>query len=116
MQVHSSTWHCQQGLRLLHLSIAALCLSAAGLTQAQPTEPISLTDEALEARFWDCDVLSTETVLSPADGAQCVMWQDELKERRFGGDFTRLIAWWQEHKAEQHARRKAFVLLDDAPL
>jgi len=103
MQVHSSTWHCEQGLKLLHLSVAALCLCAAGLAHAGAPRPLS--DEALEARFWDCDVLATQTVLSAAEGAQCVRWQDELKQRRFDGDFARLLAWWQANKAEQHARR-----------
>ncbi len=63
------------------------------------------SDDALEARFWACDVASTHTVLSAAEGAQCVRWQDELKQRRFGGDFERLLDWWRAHKAEQHARR-----------
>jgi hypothetical protein len=102
MQAHSSTWHCEQGLRLLHLCVAALCLFAAGLAPAGT--PPALADEALEARFWACDVLATQTVLSSDEGAQCVRWQDELKQRRFGGDFGRLLAWWQAHKADQHAR------------
>lgn len=104
MHVHSSTWHCgHHGLQPLHLCVAALCLSAAGLAQAADPRPLS--DEALEARFWTCDVLATQTVLSAAEGAQCVRWQDEFKQRRFGGDFARLLAWWQANKAEQHARR-----------
>jgi hypothetical protein len=102
MQVHT-TWPCRNGLWLLRLSIAALSLGAAGLAQANTPAPLS--DEALEARFWACDVASTHTVLSAVEGAQCVRWQDELKQRRFDGDFERLLAWWRAHKAEQHARR-----------
>lgn len=92
----------ERGLHALHLSVAALCLAASGLAHANPPP---LSDDALEARFWACDVASTHTVLSAAEGAQCVRWQDELKQRRFGGDFGRLLAWWQANKAEQHARR-----------
>lgn len=92
------------GLRLLHLSVAALCIAASGLTHANPNSKLS--DAALEARFWACDVASIHTVLSPAEGAQCVRWQDELKQRRFGGDFERLLDWWRANKAEQHALRQ----------
>lgn len=98
-----SSWHDERTLRALHLSIAALCLAASGLGHANPVP--SLSDEALEARFWACDVASTHTVLSAAEGAQCVRWQDELKARRFDGDFERLLVWWRANKAEQHARR-----------
>lgn len=88
-----------------HSTIVAMwCLGAAGLAQAGT--PATLSDEALEARFWACDVMATQTVLSTAEGAQCVRWTDELKQRRFDGDFGRLLAWWQAHKAEQHARHQ----------
>lgn len=113
----SSTWRCEQGLQLLHLSVAVLCLCSAFLaeaaTPAASTAP-PLSDDALEARFWACDVLATQTVLSAAEGVQCVRWQDELKQRRFDGDFERLLAWWRANKAEQHARRQAVVEVRDA--
>jgi len=96
-------WHNERGLRSLHLSVAALCVAASSLGHANPAA--ALSDEALEARFWACDVASTQTVLSAAEGAQCVRWQDELKARRFDGDFERLLVWWRANKAEQHARR-----------
>jgi hypothetical protein len=85
------------------LSVACTLATLVTLAQANPLP--TLSDEALEARFWACDVASTHMVLSAAEGAQCVRWQDELKQRRFGGDFERLLAWWRTHKAEQHARR-----------
>jgi hypothetical protein len=105
----SNQWH---GLRPLHLCIAALCVAGSGLAHANagPT----LSDAALEARFWACDVASTHTALSAAEGAQCVRWQDELKQRRFGGDFERLLAWWRANKAEQHARRQTAVEVSNA--
>ena len=94
-----------RSLRALPLSgLVALCIAASVAAHAEPGTP-ALADEALEARFWACDVASTRMVLSASDGAQCVRWQDELKQRRFGGDFARLLEWWRAHKAEQHARR-----------
>lgn len=83
--------------------VAVLSVASSALAHAGPL--LALSDDALEARFWACDVASTHTELSAAEGAQCVRWQDELKQRRFGGDFNRLLDWWRAHKAEQHARR-----------
>ncbi|HVK33945.1 MAG TPA: hypothetical protein VM845_15770 [Burkholderiaceae bacterium] len=103
MRNHSNDWHCGHGLKTLHACIATLCIAGSGLAHGNPVT--TLSDDALEARFWACDVASTHTVLSAAEGAQCVRWQDELKQRRFGGDFGRLLDWWRAHKAEQHARR-----------
>ncbi len=89
----------------VRLSVLAPCLMVCALTTLAQANPLpALSDDALEARFWACDVASTHTVLSAAEGAQCVRWQDELKQRRFGGDFARLLDWWRAHKAEQHAR------------
>jgi hypothetical protein len=90
----------------VQLSVLAPCLMACALATLAQANPLpTLSEEALEARFWACDVASTHTVLSLSEGAQCVRWQDELKQRRFGGDFERLLAWWRAHKAEQHALR-----------
>lgn len=91
----------------LFLSTLAL---AAGSACAQPSDaaivPLPLSDAELETAFWDCDALATREVLSPSDGAQCAILSDELKQRRFDGDFARLLAWWRDNKAREHAARE----------
>ena len=93
------------------LAAALLCSASLWQPAAAGAEVGPSADDgsiaALEARFWDCDYASTQTALSPHEGAQCVLLHDELKRRRFGGDFARLLAWWQAHKAEQHGLRAA---------
>jgi hypothetical protein len=102
-----------KSIRIRHfLPTALACLSLLGPAHggAQAPSPHSVAlkqwdDEKLERAFWDCDTRSTREVLSMADGVLCVTLSDELKQRRFGGDFTRLMAWWRAHKDAEHARR-----------
>ena len=86
--------------------LGATALAASTLAMAQPSGTSQrVSDTVLEQRFWDCDARATLELLSLEDGVQCTTWLDELKERRFGGDFGEFLVWWQEHKAEQHAQR-----------
>ena len=89
------------------LYLATLVLAGSAFAQPSDDNPVAsaLDDAALESAFWTCDVLATRERLPLSVGVDCVMLTDELKRRRFGGDFSRLIAWWEEHKAIEHARR-----------
>lgn len=89
----------------------------ATLVAAQPPAVAdfgNLDDATIENAFWQCDVHSTHAVLGPGEGALCERLADALKQRRFGGDFTRLLAWWQERKAIEHARRGGAPAADPA--
>lgn len=91
--------------RSLSCAWALCCLSLGAWADGS-----RLTDAQLEDRFWTCDVLATTQVLLAHDGAQCALWTDELKQRRFGGDLDQLLAWWQAHKPAEHGRRLATPL------
>ena len=58
--------------------------------------------DALEAAFWHCDYVAT-TRGPIGDLTNCVVVYDALKERKFGGDFDQLVAWWNRDKVVQHA-------------
>jgi len=88
----------------LKTSILICGAALATLATAQPAFT-DLDDATIEHAFWNCDVRSTQFVLEPGDGILCERLTDALKQRRFGGDFTRFLAWWQERKAVEHARR-----------
>jgi hypothetical protein len=83
---------------------AALATLAAAQSPAIPHFG-DLDDATIENAFWHCDARATQVVLDPGEGVLCERLGDALKQRRFGGDFTRLLAWWQERKALEHARR-----------
>jgi hypothetical protein len=89
---------------------AALCLIGAVQAGAQvdsnlALSPLQSDDAAVERAFWDCDVQATQMSMPLSMGAQCAALTDELKRRRFGGDFAQLLAWWHANKDAEHARR-----------
>jgi hypothetical protein len=89
------------------LYLATLLLASSAFAQAGPDDssPPIVDDAALENAFWACDVAATRDALPLSAGAQCAIVSDALKERRFEGDFERLLAWWRDNKAREHAAR-----------
>ena len=61
----------------------------------------------LEDTFWICDWSSTQSRLDATQITACAAVAEELKARRFGGEFEKLIAWWQKNKAAAHERLNA---------
>lgn len=92
-------------------ALAALSIALAGNGWAQDDSPhsaarmqlasVSVVD--LERSFWVCDYVATARGVTEDLIVQCVAVYDELKDRKFGGDFDRLWSWWQQHKAARHA-------------
>ena len=80
------------------LATALAC--AAGSAAAQDTAVPSLA--ALERGFWACDYQASTTGVDPTTGARCAELTGTLKQRKFSGDFTAMLAWWREHKAREH--------------
>lgn len=56
----------------------------------------------LESMFWQCDYAATQSALDVGSAQACVVIHDSLKQRRFNGDYTRMVAWWREHKSAAH--------------
>jgi hypothetical protein len=71
--------------------------SAAGTQTAQ----VRLAD--LEHSFWVCDYLAALHGVTEGLTVHCVAIYDELKGRKFGGDFDGLLSWWQQNKPARHA-------------
>jgi hypothetical protein len=69
---------------------------------ASATEPVSMRLTDLESAFWVCDYLATTRGVS--DIGTCTAIYDALKERKFAGDFDRLVDWWRQNKGAQHQR------------
>jgi hypothetical protein len=90
---------------MLGAAAAALALMAAlpSPAPAQAHAPdrrhlASVSVEALQRTYLECDRVSTHTLLDLGSAAHCSMVGEELKHRVFGGDFERLIAWWRANK------------------
>jgi len=101
----------------LAAALVAGAASAEQTTDADSVPPgkaasVRLAD--LENAFWVCDYTATTSRAAELDVTACVAVYDAMKERKFGGDFHKLLAWWQQNKVARHdalaaadARRKA---------
>lgn len=93
--------------RLAALTAALLVLSGNATSQesrvqsAEPSAMVSLGD--LEHAFWVCDYTATAKGVNDVQIVHCAAIYDELKERRFAGDFDALWSWWQQNKPARHA-------------
>lgn len=56
----------------------------------------------LETAFWVCDHAATARMVALDVAATCVTVTEELKNERFGGDFEKMLLWWQQNKVAQH--------------
>jgi len=81
------------------LALAAF-VSTASTAQPDRSHLAALTVDELKLMYLECDRRARQTMLDSAEAAHCSMAAEELKQRGFGGDFGRLLAWWQ---AQQRA-------------
>ena len=67
---------------------------------APPSDLTSARLTDLENAFWVCDYLATTR--GGADVPTCTAVYESVKERKFAGDFDKLVAWWRQNKVVQH--------------
>ena len=59
----------------------------------------------LEEAFWICDYTATTVGMGATPVDLCSAVYDELKARKFNGDFEQLLYWWRQNKPAEHARQ-----------
>ena len=63
---------------------------------------------SLKAAYLRCEQAATERLLGSQEAASCSAIYEKLLKVGFGGDFKRLLAWWQaERVAEARGERSA---------
>lgn len=101
----------QYGLIVALAGIAAfggrVCAQEAPGRTAAPVELMRVALPELEQAFWICDYTATTQRAGAADIGTCRSVYEALKERKFDGDFDRLLSWWEQNKPPQHARLRA---------
>ena len=60
------------------------------------------TSSELEKAFWKCDYAVTTSGMGLGEGAWCAEISEELKRRKFAGDFQAMLVWWQQNKAAEY--------------
>lgn len=91
--------------RILVALAAGLALGWTGLGDAvdRPRDVVKQPDvrqriAELEENFWQCEHASSDGMIDAAMAAHCDAVTDELKKRKFGGDFERLLQWWHQNR------------------
>jgi hypothetical protein len=85
----------------LSLAIASFNASA---TPAPEAQLHNASDAVLESVFWECDYTATIRMLEPDVAAVCSHINEELKVRKFEGDFELMLIWWTAHKVTEHRK------------
>lgn len=86
------------------LSTASFAASATTSLQSLESQVRGLPDAVLERGFWECDYTATVRLIDFGDAATCSVLNEELKARRFKGDFELMQVWWAENKSAEHAK------------
>jgi hypothetical protein len=68
---------------------------------------VALGAADLENAFWVCDYTATTRGMDATPAGLCSAVYDEIKARKFDGDFERLLGWWRQNKPAEHARLEA---------
>jgi hypothetical protein len=82
-----------------------LVASGAGWSAASNAQPIAATElplAQLERSFWVCDHAATVGLLDSGTAIACGSLAEVVKQRKFGGDFNAMLAWWRQHKEAEH--------------
>lgn len=95
-------------VRVLVLALAASSLfdsaAAQDRVKTAAVRAAAMTLPGLERAFWWCDHAATTRGVDSEDNVACTAVYDELKQRRFGGDFDQLLAWWRANKPAEHRK------------
>ena len=71
-------------------------------SQLAPSQVSAPHTTNLEDAFWACDYVATTRGTSATPTEFCAAIYDEVKARKFDGDFEKLLAWWQANKGVAH--------------
>lgn len=97
--------------RLAAVVIAAAlgwtCTGASAQEQLNPQKSIEVSARAssfadLEKAFWICDHAATTNGVDRGTAVVCGAITEDLKVRKFNGDFDSMLAWWKQNKAAEH--------------
>jgi hypothetical protein len=85
-------------MRSLAFTLALAVVSTASMAQTDRSHVAALTADELKVIALECNRRASQTLLGVAEATHCSLAFEELKQRVFGGDFGRLLAWWQEQR------------------
>ena len=55
--------------------------------------------------YWQCEVEYLQGLRAPLEMRDCIEIADQLKQRKFSGDFEAYLEWWRENRDREYAER-----------
>ncbi len=99
-----------------HVLAAAAIGAASSMVLAEPqwgparngtTGAGALRAEIVESAFWICDYVATTKGVHFTPVHHCAAVTEELKQKKFGGDFEQMLNWWRNNKVAEHGKLAA---------
>jgi hypothetical protein len=92
---------------LLAAALGSSCMNASAQQPTGARQPMAFAPERtladLEKAFWTCDYTATVYgILDAGMGVECGIATEDLKQKKFNGNFNAMLSWWQQNKAAQH--------------
>ena len=90
---------------------AMTAYSDGGLTEQRSLSPQPLQARAvvlrvadLEKAFWMCDHAATTRGVHASLASMCGAVTEELKTKKFDGDFEQMLGWWRRNKLAEYEK------------
>jgi len=84
---------------MLGAAQAGQATAASAATRPSHSQLDTATVDQLKRTYLECEKGATERMLDSGEAALCSMVHEALKERGFGGDFERMLAWWRSERS-----------------
>jgi hypothetical protein len=88
------------------LSLAAACIMVFAQThgasldagEASAVDPATRDLDQIERLFWICDHTASTEGVTGVEGIACGEATEQVRLRKFGGNFEAMLVWWREKK------------------
>jgi hypothetical protein len=88
------------------LSLAAACImvfaqphgASLDAGEASAVDPAKRDLDQLERLFWICDHAASTEGVTGVEGIACGEATEQVRVRKFGGNFEAMLVWWRENK------------------
>jgi hypothetical protein len=92
---------------VLSAALSCLCLNAGAQEPARARQVVAFAPERtlpdLEKAFWACDYTATvHGIVDAGTAIPCGIATEDLRQRKFNGDFNAMLGWWQQNKAAEY--------------
>jgi len=82
------------------LAISLALWVPGGMAEPDRAHLADISVEQLKGAYLECERRASRMLLDVDDSTACSMLHEELRQRGFGGNFRRMLAWWSAHKQQ----------------